>query len=635
MADTERRPEDFGRYLLVDLIGRGGMAEVFRARLRSEGSIHKTVVVKRILPHLCEEKAFVGMFRDEAKLTLRMNHPNVVQVFDFGFHAGHWFLVMEWVNGSNLREVMLRAAPWGAFPTGLALFIAAEMARGLAHAHGMKDDAGEPLGLVHRDISPHNVLLSFDGGVKVADFGIAKARNRLTETNPGIVKGKVPYLAPEAAGGRGVTARSDIYGVGVTLWELLAGRRLMAGNNEMKTLNDLAELGEHPLISTVRPVPPEVDELIASAIAADPVKRTATAQKFAKDAGRLATQLGADIDELAAAMDRWFRRPPPKPADRDTAEIDNLAARMLRDKIKDAPPRLEKPADDRATKSGTKMAANEITLETTSRKARAAPGSRIATAKDFTRAGIDEAPVPVVAPAASPSRPAGGAVRVDLTGRFASLETFFLEGYATYQGGGRGLFIQGDEGLRLERGSEVLVGLFIERPRRSFVLRARVLWHRVKEKVEGGRRKAIGTAVKFLPGVDRDRLYAACGLEPEPEAGPPENTERALVAGDVAGCDLVAHVESADIYLRDYATKSGKVDGLFLPAEKLDIPVGRAINVGIVFADPRLAFVLPARIAWTRGKVAGRKLAAGYAIEFDSGQELDDFLRLLGIVRAR
>jgi serine/threonine-protein kinase len=262
------------RYKIVEKIDAGGMAEIYKAKAITVDGFEKSVAIKRILPNLCTQPKFVNMFLDEARLSMHLNHANIVQVFDVGRAQGTYFIVMELVEGYNLRRVFQRIAEVGSrFPVPVALFVVTEMLKGLAHAHDRRDSGGNLLGIVHRDVSPPNVLISYAGEVKVTDFGLAKAVTQAELTDPGIVKGKFSYLSPEALDGRSVDHRADLFSAGVVLWELLANRRLFLGKSEMETV-ELVQKSEIPSLSLLNPdVPEELDRMIQKSLHRDPRKR--------------------------------------------------------------------------------------------------------------------------------------------------------------------------------------------------------------------------------------------------------------------------------------------------------------------------------------------------------------------------
>jgi serine/threonine protein kinase len=263
-----------GKYQLLRRLATGGMAELFLARTTAMAGFEKLVVLKRILPQHAESDDFIKMFLTEARLAATLHHPNIVQVYDIGEEGGHYFFTMEWVQGQDLRRIV-RAARKASVPIPLehVLHIIAGVAAGLDHAHGKVDTDGTPLGIVHRDVSPSNVLVTYDGAVKLVDFGIAKAAAFQSNTVAGTLKGKVPYMSPEQCRGEAVDRRSDIFSIGTLLWEMTTGSRLFAGDNEIAIINRVAR-GDVPLPTSVRPdYPPELEPIVMRALHADPTQR--------------------------------------------------------------------------------------------------------------------------------------------------------------------------------------------------------------------------------------------------------------------------------------------------------------------------------------------------------------------------
>ncbi len=270
------------RYQVVQRVDVGGMAEIYRGKSLSLQGIEKTVAIKRILPALTSKPKFVTMFLDEARLAMRLNHANIVQVFDVGRSGGTYFLIMEFVEGANLKRVLESVLERGErVPMPLALFIASEVCKGLQYAHGVRDDQGRHLRIVHRDISPSNILLSGSGEVKVTDFGLAKAMTHVELTDPGIIKGKFSYLCPEAIQENAdVDHRADIFSLGIILWEMVAGRRLFVADTDTAIL-DLVERAEIPSLRKLVPdVPPELEDVVNRALAKSPANRFSTAAAF-------------------------------------------------------------------------------------------------------------------------------------------------------------------------------------------------------------------------------------------------------------------------------------------------------------------------------------------------------------------
>lgn len=293
------RTETFGRYTLLEKIGQGGMAEVFRAKSYGVEGFEKVLVIKRILPKLAREPKFVEMFVREAKLSVRLSHANVVQVFDLGRVADALFIAMEYVHGLDLATLL----SWGrrrggvgnesqrGLPISVAAYVAAEVAKGLDHAHRRRDEQLRPLGIVHRDVSPQNVLLSYEGEVKVTDFGIAKARDTLGAEDDDApradgrisIKGKYAYLSPEQVNGGATDARCDIYALGVVLYEMVAGTNPFAAPTMFETLRRV-RAAEAPPLELARPdVPKEFAAIVRRAMTLDPEQRYADAARLHDD----------------------------------------------------------------------------------------------------------------------------------------------------------------------------------------------------------------------------------------------------------------------------------------------------------------------------------------------------------------
>ena len=272
--------QSFGKYQLEKKLATGGMAEVWLARQTGIEGFNRHIVVKRILAHLAEDPEFVAMFLQEARIASRFNHPNIAQIYDLGENAGTFFIAMEFIHGEDLGRVMRRAwstGQWVARP--LAIRIMADSAAGLYYAHTRMDEQGRPLRIVHRDISPQNILVSFDGSVKLVDFGIAKAADQVSNTKSGAIKGKFAYMAPEQAGGKPLDARTDIFALGLVLYELITGVRPLKRDSEIGTLQAALECAiEKP--SLVAEVPSSLDDVVMRALAKDPEDRYRDARQF-------------------------------------------------------------------------------------------------------------------------------------------------------------------------------------------------------------------------------------------------------------------------------------------------------------------------------------------------------------------
>lgn len=260
-------PEPFGKYYLLDRVAVGGMAEVFRAKSFGHSGFEKVVVIKRILERFAEDPEFVEMFIDEAKLSVQLTHPNIGQIYDFGKIDTNFFIAMEAVDGKDLKTLLRRLAQRGErMPIEAACYVIHQVARGLDYAHTRSNEMGLPLNIVHRDISPSNVLLSYDGHVKIVDFGIAHADSATSQSETGILKGKYSYMSPEQASGLPIDHRSDVFSAGICLWESLTGNRLFRRQTDVETLEAI-KAGQVPLPSSYNPaVPPELDEICLIAL---------------------------------------------------------------------------------------------------------------------------------------------------------------------------------------------------------------------------------------------------------------------------------------------------------------------------------------------------------------------------------
>jgi len=288
-----------GKYEAVEPVGRGGMASVWLGYTHGEAGFRRKVAIKRVLTHLHQDERFEAMFVEEARVVADLNHPNIVQVHDFGRdHEGGYFIIMEWVDGLNLSEYVRSFARIGDFPPWhLAAGIGIEVLRALSAAHQRVDAAGRPVPVIHRDVTPANILIGNNGAVKLTDFGLARAMDRPRTTDPGTVKGKVAYLAPELLENGKPDARCDIYSLGVVLWEALIARRLFGGERtDVDTALKILE-GRSPRVTELRPALPEtLASIVAQALARQP-----------RDRFQRATDM---IEALAALLRRH-----PEPAD--------------------------------------------------------------------------------------------------------------------------------------------------------------------------------------------------------------------------------------------------------------------------------------------------------------------------------
>ncbi|MBZ0111878.1 MAG: TonB family protein [Thermoanaerobaculia bacterium] len=316
--------ERFGQYSLLDRIAVGGMAEVWKARMQGVEGFQKNVAIKRILPHLTDSSDFLTMFIDEAKLAAQLNHPNIVHIYDLGKIDDDYYIAMEYIAGKDLRTILNEGRKLAKpMPLGLAVLIASRLASGLDHAHRKRDFDNRDLGLVHRDVSPQNVLVSYSGDIKLCDFGIAKAVAKASKTQMGALKGKLQYMSPEQAWGRVVDARSDIFSLGAVLFEMLTGERLFAGESEISVLESVREGKVRGVRNIAGQVPVELDAVVAKALAKDPDERF-------QSAGEMQQELEAILYSLKptpveATLTEYMRSIFGEAADAESGESQEIA----------------------------------------------------------------------------------------------------------------------------------------------------------------------------------------------------------------------------------------------------------------------------------------------------------------------
>ena len=332
-------PQRIDRYDLVAEIASGGMATVFLANLSGVGGFRRFVAIKRLHPHLAREQEFVEMFLDEARLAAGIHHPHVVPILEVGASDRGYYLVMEYIEGDTLARLLARAATSGnRLPASIGTRIVVEMLAGLHAAHELRDEQGNPTELVHRDVSPQNILVGIDGTTRITDFGVARAASRLSATRAGQLKGKIAYMAPEQAmGDPAVDRRADVFSAGIVLWEVLAARRLFKAENEAATLQRVIS-EPIPDIREVNPrIDPDVAAIVMTALQRDRDARYPTCQDFADDleaaaqaAGALATSrevaayvtgvIGQEIAQQREAVRAWLARSEPSQAIPDVTD---------------------------------------------------------------------------------------------------------------------------------------------------------------------------------------------------------------------------------------------------------------------------------------------------------------------------
>jgi serine/threonine protein kinase len=283
----------FGKYCLLERISVGGMAEVFRAKPFHSPEPQRFLALKRILPHLAEDDEFIKMFVDEARLTVQLDHPNIVRTYELGQFQASSYILMEFISGKDvlaLQKALRRNRR--IMNVAQACFLGREISRGMDYVHNKRDAQGNPLNIIHRDISPQNILITYSGRVKLIDFGIAKAAVQSTKTQVGVLKGKFGYMSPQQVRGESIDHRSDIYSIGIVLWEVLTNRRLFRGDNEYETLQLVREPDVAPPSAFNSHVPSDVDEIVMKALSVDPRERY-------QHAGGLAADLDAFLEQEA------------------------------------------------------------------------------------------------------------------------------------------------------------------------------------------------------------------------------------------------------------------------------------------------------------------------------------------------
>ena len=285
-----------GPYLLTKKFAQGGMAELYLAKYIKDGGFKRTVAVKKILPHLTENQDFVDMFIREARLAAILQHPNIVQIYDLiNLHNTH-FMAMEYVPGKNLAEVLAHEKK--GLPVGMATFIIQKLSLGLYYSHTKtSDDTGEPLNIVHRDISTQNMLISFKGEVKISDFGISKARSEPSLTKAGVIKGKLSYLSPEQALGKEADHQSDLYALGIIFYEILSGKRLYKFENELEALSNLPKIIIPPINTVRTDIPDELNHIVMKCLEKDPRQRYDSGKEIYDDLAQFRKNQNISFDE--------------------------------------------------------------------------------------------------------------------------------------------------------------------------------------------------------------------------------------------------------------------------------------------------------------------------------------------------
>jgi serine/threonine protein kinase len=430
----------FGRYFLLDQIAQGGMAEIYRARLASREGAGRLIVIKRIQAGYGSNNEFLQMFKSEIKVTMSLNHPNVAQLFDFGSEDGLPYIAMELVDGKNLRQVLTRfnevKQP---FPVELAAFIIEQAACGLGYAHAFKDKiTGEPLNIIHRDISPQNILISYEGTVKVIDFGIAKATVNSDFTRAGVIKGKPSYLSPEQISGDTLDGRCDIFALGTVLWELLTGRKLFSGENDLAVLKQIESVQTHlrPPSAINAKVPKELDYIVLKALAKQRDKRYQTATELQRALHKFVYNYMPDFDPVSLGYIA-------KELFKDEILEDRKRVQRLNDRVE----QLLYTGDDESTgisapqktkKEDTTTALEPIQKSTGAREAFHQESLKNANVEidlsKMLKNGSSPKPLVSSQQIPTPSRMTGGGTRMTSTQRHS--QPSYSNDYGTSQGGG-------------------------------------------------------------------------------------------------------------------------------------------------------------------------------------------------------
>ncbi len=292
----------FGQYLLQEHIATGGMAEVYKARMMGMEGFQKTVAIKRILSHLTDNDEFVTMFIDEAKLAAQLNHNNIIHIYDLGKIDRSHYIAMEYIEGRDLRSILQQTRDRGlVMPVALSLYITTLLASALDYAHKKRDFENRDLGLVHRDVSPQNVLISNEGSIKLCDFGIAKAASKASHTRAGALKGKLQYMSPEQAWGKDIDQRSDIFSLGLVLYEMLTSEKVFTGDSELSILEQVRNPRVDPPSERNPQVTTEIDRIVAKALDSDREKRYQAARDLQRDLEKVMRKAGWSLDTAAVA----------------------------------------------------------------------------------------------------------------------------------------------------------------------------------------------------------------------------------------------------------------------------------------------------------------------------------------------
>lgn len=329
MAEDDAKAES--RYEVLEAAGDGGMAKVYRGVTRGAAGFQRPVAIKRVHEHLAGSTEFVRMFIEEARVCSELDHPNIVHVHDFGVDRHGYYLVMEWIDGLHLGQYTYAFGKRQLkVPYRFATFAAAQVLAGLSEAHERVGQDGSPAPVFHRDVTPHNILLSVTGVAKLTDFGLARAMDRARMTNPDVVKGKLSYLAPELVQGKSASAQSDIYALGIVLWESLAGERLYAGETDQERIRKVRNAEVPPLLERRKDLPEALVQAVHRALKPEPEARFESAEQMGRELLRVLgsepvspRELGQSVVEarLALGLSPRSLKPPPAPGPTQSREV--------------------------------------------------------------------------------------------------------------------------------------------------------------------------------------------------------------------------------------------------------------------------------------------------------------------------
>lgn len=398
-AVTATEGINFGQYLLLSKIATGGMAELFKAKRKGVEGFEKILAIKRILPHMSDNEEFITMFIDEAKLAAQLTHHNICQIFDLGKIDNSYYIAMEYVHGKDLRAVLKTARTRSkAIPAELGILITSKICSALDYAHRKNDSSGKPLNLVHRDVSPQNILITYEGDVKLVDFGIAKAATKVHVTQHGALKGKILYMSPEQAWGKAVDRRSDIFSVCAVLYEMLAGRPLFFDENdtEVTILEKVREARVTPICSIVPTLPKELERILNKGLQKNPDDRYQLASELQKDLDNLFYTEG--YNATSASLASFARDLFPEDWVKESGGRETLViGKEITDQFKSKQPEkiVEKPAASKV-ESPAMTIPSGITQPTAPQPAEVAtPAKQAAAAREAPKTVISE-PAPVV-----------------------------------------------------------------------------------------------------------------------------------------------------------------------------------------------------------------------------------------------